>query len=95
MVAQALAANGAKVYVCGRTQEKLDTASTHGEGAAGEIFPIQADVSSKDGIRLLVKELESREKCLYILVNNAGISSENHTDVASVFFTTAAMLPLL
>jgi NAD(P)-dependent dehydrogenase (short-subunit alcohol dehydrogenase family) len=127
MAAQALAANGAKVYICGRTKEKLDTAaSTHGEHAAGEIIPIQADVSSKEGIRALVDEIKSRERCICILVNNAGISGETHTtleansaedlkknlfdsdsstfddwietyrtNVAAMYFTTAALLPLL
>ncbi|PTB42463.1 hypothetical protein M441DRAFT_26206 [Trichoderma asperellum CBS 433.97] len=80
MAAQALAANGAKVYICGRTKEKLDTAaSAHGENAPGEIIPIQADVSSKQGIKALVDEIKSREKCVCILVNNAGISGETHT----------------
>ncbi|EHK19999.1 uncharacterized protein TRIVIDRAFT_68580 [Trichoderma virens Gv29-8] len=127
MTAQALAANGAKVYICGRTKEKLEkAASTHGEDAAGEIIPIQADVNSKQGIEALVNELKAREKCLCILINNAGVSSskfttaEAHcaeelkkslfdsddatfddwidvyrTNVAAMYFTTAAFLPLL
>ncbi|RFU79884.1 hypothetical protein TARUN_2319 [Trichoderma arundinaceum] len=127
MAAQALAANGAKVYICGRTKEKLDkAASTHGENASGEIIPIQADVTSKEGIKALVEELKSREKCICILVNNAGISGETHTtaeahsaeelkkslfdsetstfddwletyrtNVAGMFFTATALLPLL
>ncbi|KAL7919181.1 NAD(P)-binding protein [Trichoderma austrokoningii] len=80
MAAQTLAANGAKVYICGRTKEKLDkAASTHGESAPGEIIPIRADVNSKDGIKVLFEEIQSREKCLCILVNNAGVSGEKHT----------------
>ncbi|PNP44226.1 short chain dehydrogenase/reductase family [Trichoderma gamsii] len=80
MAAQALAANGAKVYICGRTKEKLDNAaSTHGKDAPGEIIPIRADVNSKDGIKVLVEEIQSREKCICILVNNAGVSGEKHT----------------
>ncbi|KAF6817207.1 gluconate 5-dehydrogenase [Colletotrichum plurivorum] len=41
----------------------------------GEIIPIQADVTNKDDIQKLVDEILSREKCLCILVNNAGVSS--------------------
>lgn len=37
------------------------------------------DVTSKEHITKLVKEVESREKCLCILVNNAGISSNTVT----------------
>jgi NAD(P)-dependent dehydrogenase (short-subunit alcohol dehydrogenase family) len=75
MATQALAVNGAKVYIVGRTEEKLETvAKTHGQGIAGEIIPITADVTSKSDISKLVKEIESREQCLCILINNAGIS---------------------
>jgi len=75
MATQALAVNGAKVYIVGRTEEKLENVvKTHGQGIAGEIIPITADITSKSEIAKLVKEIESREKCLCILINNAGIS---------------------
>jgi NADP-dependent 3-hydroxy acid dehydrogenase YdfG len=68
MATQALAVNGAKVYIVGRTEEKLETVvQTHGQGIAGEIIPITADITSKSEIAKLVKEIESREKCLCIL----------------------------
>ncbi|KAG5914424.1 hypothetical protein E4U53_004647 [Claviceps sorghi] len=125
MATQALAANGAKVYITGRTKEKLDkVVSEHFEGNGRQVIPLQADVSCKEGIQSLVKEVESREKCLCILVNNAGISGDKtnlsqaksakelqstlfndssfetwidlyRTNVAAVYFTTAAFLPLL
>lgn len=124
MATQALAANGAKVYITGRTKEKLDKViDVHFGGDAG-VIALQADVTSKDSIQSLVREIESREKCLCILINNAGISGEHHpvteaksakelssalfdkasfegwgevyqTNVAAVYFTTAAFLPLL
>jgi len=75
MATQALAVNGAKVYIVGRTEEKLENVvKTHGQDIDGEIIPITADISSKSEIARLVKEIESREKCLCILINNAGIS---------------------
>jgi NAD(P)-dependent dehydrogenase (short-subunit alcohol dehydrogenase family) len=126
MITQALAANGAKVYIVGRTQEKLDkVVETYNKDIEGSIIPLQGDVTNKDDVARLVKEVESREQCLCILVNNAGISSETvqpesesatemkqnlfdtskttaqdwlatyETDVVSLFFTTAAFLPLL
>jgi NAD(P)-dependent dehydrogenase (short-subunit alcohol dehydrogenase family) len=42
------------------------------------VIAVQADVSSKESVISLVEEIESREKCLCILVNNAGISAESH-----------------
>jgi NAD(P)-dependent dehydrogenase (short-subunit alcohol dehydrogenase family) len=75
MATQALAVNGARVYIVGRTEEKLqNVVKAHGHDIAGEIIPITADVSSKSDIARLVKEIESRETCLCILINNAGIS---------------------
>lgn len=74
MATQALATNGAKVYICGRTGEKLDkVVEQYGKDIPGQIIPLQADVSRKDSIRDLVREIEKREKCLCILINNAGI----------------------
>lgn len=75
MISQTLAVNGAKVYIVGRTKEKLETAvEAHGKGISGQLIPVVGDVSTKDGVDKLVKEIESREKCLHVLVNNAGIA---------------------
>ncbi|KAI9821021.1 MAG: hypothetical protein M1827_003754 [Pycnora praestabilis] len=75
MCAQALAVNGAKVYIVGRTEEKLENVvKAHGKGIAGEIIPLVGDVADKEDIKRLVKEIESKEKCLCILINNAGIA---------------------
>lgn len=75
MATQALAVNGAKVYICGRTKEKLDrVAEIYGKDIAGEIIPVEADVSKKEDIKKLVEFIKSKEKCLCILINNAGIA---------------------
>ncbi|KAI0013843.1 hypothetical protein F4779DRAFT_561567 [Xylariaceae sp. FL0662B] len=125
MATQALVANGAKVYITGRTKEKLDRVVEQYSEGAGSIIPLQCDVSDKGQIAALVKEVESREACLCILVNNAGISGPTlqteartademrqnlfdtdkatfedwvdvyRTNVAPLFFTTTAFLPLL
>ncbi|KAF4961999.1 hypothetical protein FSARC_9876 [Fusarium sarcochroum] len=78
MATQALAVNGAKVYITGRTKEKLDrVVEQYGKDIAGEIIPIQADINNKEGVQKLYEEYSSREDCLCILVNNAGISSNS------------------
>ncbi|KAH9845244.1 putative short-chain dehydrogenases reductases (SDR) family protein [Teratosphaeria destructans] len=78
MYTQALAVNGAKVYIVGRTAEKLETvAKTYSQGIPGQIIPMTADVTSKDSIKKLYEEIASKEKHLDILVNNAGIMSGN------------------
>jgi short-subunit dehydrogenase len=74
MATQSLTVNGAKVYIIGQASKKLDTvAKTYGQNISGSIIPITADITSKSEIKLLVDEIESREKCLSILINNAGI----------------------
>jgi NAD(P)-dependent dehydrogenase (short-subunit alcohol dehydrogenase family) len=79
MATQALAVNGAKVYIVGRTEEKLErVAETYGKNSPGQIIPITADISKKDEIARLYKEIESREKCVCILINNAGIAGPTH-----------------
>ncbi|SLM40768.1 short chain dehydrogenase reductase family [Lasallia pustulata] len=80
MAVQALAVNGAKVYIVGRTEEKLQTvAETHGKDIAGQIVPIVGNIADKQDIKRLVKELSSKEKHLDILINNAGISGANQS----------------
>lgn len=52
MAAQALAVNGAKVYIVGRTERKLKTVvSAHGKDIDGQLVALPGDVSTKDGIR--------------------------------------------
>jgi NAD(P)-dependent dehydrogenase (short-subunit alcohol dehydrogenase family) len=78
MAAQALAVNGAKVYITGRTAKKLERVAALYDNAdnaiPGKIIPIVADVTNKDEIRKLADEISSREGYLSILMNNAGIS---------------------
>lgn len=125
MATQALVTNGAKVYITGRTGEKLDKVVEKYSQGNDSIIPLTCDVGSKDQIANLVKEVEKREECLCILVNNAGISTNTvspesgsagemqdnlfntekatfedwresyNTNVAQIYFMTAAFLPLL
>lgn len=77
MAAQALSANGAKVYITGRRKEVLENAAKSHQPAkgSGQIIPLgPCDVTSKDDLEKLVQELGSREKYINILVCNAGIS---------------------
>ncbi|KAE8421531.1 hypothetical protein BDV36DRAFT_280609 [Aspergillus pseudocaelatus] len=80
MATQALAVNGAKVYITGRTGEKLDrVAELYSKNIQGEIIPITSDITDKSSVDKLVQEISSREKYLSILINNAGISSSTQT----------------
>ncbi|KAI0020696.1 hypothetical protein F4780DRAFT_360612 [Xylariomycetidae sp. FL0641] len=83
MATQALVANGAKVYITGRTKEKLDRVVEKYSEGKDSIIPITCDVSDKKQIANLAKELESKEECLCILVNNAGIAGPTFQTEAS------------
>ena len=125
MSAQALAANGAKVYITGRRKEVLENAAkTHSPSGGGQIIPLGPyDVTKKDDLEKMYEELASKEKYINLLIASAGISGEKaepdeekatdlkkklwdnetfegwnetyNTDVASVYFSTVVLLPLL
>ncbi|KAK4575116.1 hypothetical protein LTR86_000968 [Recurvomyces mirabilis] len=81
MAAQALAANGAKVYIVGRRIEALKAAakshhpsSEQEGGSGGEIVPLgPCDVTKKDELEKIVKEVEGKEGYINMLMCNAGI----------------------
>ncbi|MCJ1310255.1 hypothetical protein MMC25_003917 [Agyrium rufum] len=83
MCTQALAVNGAKVYIVGRRKEVLEKVSEHyGKDIPGQIIPVQGDISSKQDIKRIYEEIKGKEKKLDILINNAGISSNTLTTEA-------------
>ena len=126
MTAQALAANGVKVYITGRRIEKVKAAELQDPNSGGSIIAIQSDVTTKQSIQDLVKTISQKEKFVNLLVNNAGVTSVNYgekwtpsgdpkevsermlsyqdfndwtsiykVNVASIYFTSIAFLPLL
>jgi NAD(P)-dependent dehydrogenase (short-subunit alcohol dehydrogenase family) len=79
MTCHALAANGVKVYATGRRLEKLKSAEfEHPSG--GSVIALQMDVTDKDSIKAGVEHITSKEKCINLLVNNAGVTSVNYGD---------------
>ena len=106
MIATGLAGAGARVYICARGGEKIAKAAAEIDG---DVIGLAADISSAEGITNLVREIESREKALHILVNNAGTLtdapiddfSENQWDdviglnLKTPFFLMQKLLPLM
>jgi len=77
MCAQALAANGAKVYITSRREDVLnDTAKKHSPAEGpGEIISAGAcDVTSKDDLAKLYDRISEKEKYLDLLICASGIS---------------------
>ena len=84
MAVQALATNGAKVYICGRTSEKLEKVNElYGKDIPGKIIPITADIAEKSSIKELVNQISEQESHLDILINNAGVELNTQKTEAS------------
>ncbi|KAL6707988.1 hypothetical protein ACN47E_003662 [Coniothyrium glycines] len=78
MASQALAANGAKVYITGRRKEALENAAkSHNPEEGGQIIPLgPCDVTKKEDLERMYEELASKEKYINLLIAAAGISGE-------------------
>ncbi|KAI9815002.1 MAG: hypothetical protein M1827_002845 [Pycnora praestabilis] len=76
MCTQALAANGAKVYITGRRMEALENAAkTHSPEGGGAIIPVgPCDVTKKEDLERIVSEVSKNEKYINLLITNAGVS---------------------
>ncbi|RYP26423.1 hypothetical protein DL767_008047 [Monosporascus sp. MG133] len=77
MATQALSANGARVYITGRRVEALENAAkTHQPSSGGgQIIPLgPCDVTKKEDLEKLVAEVSEKEKCINLLICNAGVS---------------------
>jgi NAD(P)-dependent dehydrogenase (short-subunit alcohol dehydrogenase family) len=82
MASQALAANGAKVYITGRRMEALENAAKnhHPDDRGGEIVPVgPCDVTKKEDLQKLVEDIQKKEKYINLLVCNAGIAGPKAT----------------
>jgi len=104
--AKALRANGARVAITGRSQEKLDLAAAE---IGGDAVAIRADVSSLDDLGRVKSVLQNAFGSLDILLANAGAAlgtplatADEATyhrimdvNVKGVFFTVQAVLPLM
>lgn len=50
-------------------------AEQYGKDVPGQIIPLPGDISKKDDIARMYEEIKKKEKCVCILINNAGVSS--------------------
>ncbi|KAL1753738.1 hypothetical protein FB107DRAFT_217146 [Schizophyllum commune] len=73
MIAQGLAANGAKVYIGGRREDVVKKSAQDFKGK-GELIPLLLDVTSKSSILCAKATIASTDGYLDVLVNNAGQS---------------------
>ncbi|RMH34916.1 MAG: SDR family oxidoreductase [Nitrospirae bacterium] len=79
-IALALAAQGAKVAICGRHKEKLDDAAHAIYAGGGEVLAVPADVTRRPEVEVVVDTVVRRWGQIDILVNNAGASGRTPID---------------
>jgi 3-oxoacyl-[acyl-carrier protein] reductase len=70
--ARALAAEGARVVLNGRTQATLDEAANELRATGAQIETVQADVTTEAGCNALIEQAQQKFGEIDILVNNAG-----------------------
>ena len=109
VVAEQLAALGARVILVGRSREKLDTAVAEISQTTGSdrLHTEVADLSLKVEVRDLANRLLQRGEAIHILVNNAavlplereltseGLETAFATDLLSPFMLTELLMPQL
>jgi len=75
-VAKALAEEGVHLVLCARDQQRLDQVATEiSQQYNVEVKGIKADVSKADEIQELVAQIGSKYQGIDILINNAGVGS--------------------
>ncbi len=73
-IAVALAREGVRVAICGRTREKLDEVVRSIEAIGTAAGAFVCDISDRDQIRRLAEDVRDRFGEVAILVNNAGVA---------------------
>lgn len=109
MLADGLAAAGARVYLIARNPDDLQAAVDQVRSEGGDAHGIVADLSDQDQVRRAADEFAAAEDKLHVLVNNAGAMAENTLDDFTIeewdlvtnmclrlpFFLAQALLPQL
>ena len=110
MIASGFLANGVKVYITARKEVPLlEKAEELVKKYNAECIPVPCDLSSHDGINKFLEYIESQEKHIDFLINNAGAAwAEPYTNysekgwdkvmdlnVKTIFYLTQKLTPLL
>ena len=70
--ARALAGEGARLAICARGAEGLETAAGSLRGLGAEVLAVQCDIAAEDGTDTLLAAVAERYGGIDVLVNNVG-----------------------
>lgn len=73
MIAKALEANGAIVYIVSRRLDVLET-SANEHSRQGNLIPVQGDVTCRESMKAVAETIRERHGYINLLVNNAGLA---------------------
>lgn len=73
ILARQLANEGAKIVICGRSEETLQKASVELSHYEAEFLAIPCDITDKEQIEDLIQQVKNEFGPIDILINNAGI----------------------
>jgi NAD(P)-dependent dehydrogenase (short-subunit alcohol dehydrogenase family) len=73
VLAKHLAAEGARVAICGRDPEALERARSALEAIGAEVFSLPVDVADREAVATMVQQVVGRFGPIDVLVNNAGV----------------------
>lgn len=74
VLARQLAAEGARVAICGRDPEALERARAALEAIGAEVYALPVDVADRDAVATLIAKVTGRFGPIDVLVNNAGVT---------------------
>ena len=75
MMAQALAANGAKVYIVGRRLDRLQKAAADfSTGSGGSLIALQGDVTDQASLAKMAEYVEQKDGFANLLCCNSGVA---------------------
>jgi 3-oxoacyl-[acyl-carrier protein] reductase len=97
-IALALAAEGAKLCICARSEDTLKEAAGEIEGRAGEVEAVAQDVTTPEGAEAVVAAAKERFGGVDVLINNVGgskwtpfveIDDQEWNDILNLSFLSA------
>ena len=74
-IARSMAKDGAKLVLVGKTPEKIDAAVENVRALGAEVIGIQCDVTQRDEVEALAKQVYDAYGRVDVLVNNAGLGA--------------------